>query len=775
LVVALSLPANSRADDLRTETSLGMVPVDAAFYASQMRMREQLDAFAASRFVGRIAELAGQPHAMVDSTQKWLDLVLAQMAAAAEADPSAAEFNEWLKAPENKELLDTVIDSLSNETFVYGGDGYTKWLQVYSEFNRRSVVEMRRAVEERGAEIDLSEGDFYGQIDLERAIPWEQVSSLELPETVIGFRVSDPARARRQFARLKPLVPLLEAQVPELAGRVKTVKIGDDELISIDLDGSLVDWEALKEQAKAEAEGGEVDPKLEAIGDRFIEILKTKKMNISFGVLGDYLLVSVAARGKHLESLGEGKSLLDQPDLAGMIKRASQGKLVAASYTANDFVRAGGDGKALLDQYLAMAEMWLVQADEIDDMMKLRLKRDARELATDLERLMPKPGGGARFVLWTERGYEGWLQSWQENLTYDAAQPLTITEHADGDPLVLLASRARYAPENYELLVKWIKKGDAYVNDFAIQDVEGRANYDKFKTEAGPFFARANKLISEMLLPALRDGQAALVIDAKLKSKLHPLVPTEEPLPVLQMALVWGVSDAALLTKAFVEGAGLVNSIAAKLHEIEPEQVPEWTLPRPQVSEVEGATLYSYPLPPEAGIDPQIAPVAAVSATVALATLSHDQAIRLLKARPLAVDGPLAQHAGKNAASASYVNFAGIVDALQPWIELAIRHGADLELPDLDDFDLPVPGLPGDAPLEGFEDEAAAEDSASVDEESEEVEPAATEPAYDAEQAIAYFRTSLDFVKCLRGYSSVTFAEGDSLVTHFEWRLEDLK
>jgi hypothetical protein len=137
---------------------------------------------------------------------------------------------------------------------------------------------------------------------------------------------------------------------------------------------------------------------------------------------------------------------------------------------------------------------------------------------------------------------------------------------------VLLASRARYAPENYELLVKWIKKGDAYVNDFAIQDVEGRANYDKFKTEAGPFFARANKLISEMLLPALRDGQAALVIDAKLKSKLHPLVPTEEPLPVLQMALVWGVSDAALLTKAFVEGAGLVNSIAAKLHEIEPEQ-----------------------------------------------------------------------------------------------------------------------------------------------------------------------------------------------------------
>jgi hypothetical protein len=36
-------------------------------------------------------------------------------------------------------------------------------------------------------------------------------------------------------------------------------------------------------------------------------------------------------------------------------------------------------------------------------------------------------------------------------------------------------------------------------------------------------------------------------------------------------------------------------------------------------------------------------------------------------------------------------------------------------------------------------------------------------------------QTALDVLKCLRGFSSITYQEGEAMVTHYEWHVRDLK
>jgi hypothetical protein len=91
-------------------------------------------------------------------------------------------------------------------------------------------------------------------------------------------------------------------------------------------------------------------------------------------------------------------------------------------------------------------------------------------------------------------------------------------------------------------------------------------------------------------------------------------------------------------------------------------------------------------------------------------------------------------------AAASYFSFARLIDTLHPWIEYGIEAGA---------------GMAG--PLLG----AAGG-----------VEP--TEPP-DVKPIIDQVRSVLLVLKSFRGYSSVTYVDGDAMVTHSEWHFQDLE
>ena len=156
--------------------------------------------------------------------------------------------------------------------------------------------------------------------------------------------------------------------------------------------------------------------------------------------------------------------------------------------------------------------------------------------------------------------------------------------------------------QNYDMAAKWLGIGYGYFKKYAVPKMpeEERAKFQQFATLARPLVTRLHHTTRDSLLPALADGQFALVVDTKLKSKqfFNAMPPAEKPLAILEPALVLGVSDAELLRKACVEYRAIFNGFIDAARSIEGSHVPEnIRIPEPTVLSRDAGTLYTYPLP----------------------------------------------------------------------------------------------------------------------------------------------------------------------------------
>src|SRR5262249_44583427 len=161
------------------------------------------------------------------------------------------------------------------------------------------------------------------------------------------------------------------------------------------------------------------------------------------------------------------------------------------------------------------------------------------------------------FTFLNGRGYESFTFDWSKYPTRDGSRPLSLLHHAGGNPIIVTVARNKAAPEQYRLLVKWIKIGYGYFKEFGVPHLgEGvREKYRDIAKTFKPLLKRLDQTTAKMLLPALADGQIGFVLDAKITSKRwFKIMPeSDQPLPMLEPALILGVSDADLLRKACAE------------------------------------------------------------------------------------------------------------------------------------------------------------------------------------------------------------------------------
>jgi hypothetical protein len=382
--------------------------------------------------------------------------------------------------------------------------------------------------------------------------------------------------------------------------------------------------------------------------------------------------------------------------------------------------------------------------------LQARIRKDARDLGKDLKTFVAEPGATLSFAFLNGRGYEAYAYDWSEQPGIDGSKPLTLLQHVGGSPLIAVVGRSSSRARYYDFLVKWVKVANGYFEDFAVPQMKpaDRAKYDQFIKEFHPLVRRFDQATGKMLLPALADGQTAVVIDAKRTSKQWQklLPPTEKPLPLPELALVLGVSDAELLRKACGEYRGLINQIIDHAREAQP-QVPNFQIPPPRVRKLKAGEMYFYPLPEEWGLDPQLLPNAGLSADVAVLTLSESHTQRLLTGTPLKVKGGPLADLKRPLAGAAYVDWPGLVDALTPWVELAVREGVAHQKPAAKDQDQP-----------------AGKDQGK---------PAAKGPS--AEEILKQIRPVIEVLKVFRGYTSCTYFEDGALVTHSETVIQDLE
>ena len=142
---------------------------------------------------------------------------------------------------------------------------------------------------------------------------------------------------------------------------------------------------------------------------------------------------------------------------------------------------------------------------------------------------------------------------------------------------------------------------------------------------------------------------------------------------------MFGVSDAELLRKAFVEYKAIANDMIEAARKSEDIPVPaDFRLPDAKVvrNTKKGYVLYTYPLPEQWGLDGQIVPNAGLSEHVAVLSMSRAHSRRLLAdtpptvaGRPIPSDRPLA--------AAAVVNFAALIDAIAPWIDFCVHSSME--------------------------------------------------------------------------------------------------
>ena len=641
------------ADLAKLDTSLKLIPADAAFYSSMLRNREQFEAVKNSKAFAKIMEMP--------VVQMGLTMYNMQ---AQSPGTGPAKFEEALHNPETRKIIDLLADMAADEVFVYGDKNFVDFL----ELAQNLVGAMRYGP----AVMQLTNKEHAKRRDMQASVAIsalaENTKLIAVPNLVIGFKVKNTELAKEQLIKLETIANILLEMNEKTKGHFKKAKVAGQECLVLELDGSMIPWDELPVDEIKDKEANEGDVQ------KIIDRLKESKLVITLGVRGNYLMASIGSSVEALEKLGKGDRLIDRAEFKPLAKYADM-RLVSIGYVSEALNQQINHNQKELDNLLALVDQVLPESP-LSDEQKERIRKDAKALTDDIKTLMPKVGGMMALSFLTDRGVEGYQYSWGEHPALDSSQPLGLLQHVGGSPLLGLVARQKTNVSQYDMFAKWVKVAYGYFKEFGLPNIpeKDRAKAEKFLETAIPLVERLDKANRDMLIPALADGQAALVIDGKLSSShfVESLPATEQPMPMIEPALVVGVSNAELLKKGFGEYREIINGLIDAVRHIEGAEVPEnIMIPEPQVTESAGGKLYSFPLPEAWGVDKKIVPNFGVSDKVAVASLTHDHTNRLLTATPLAVGG-LLDKTDRPLAAAVWVRWAGLLEAAGPWIDFAV-------------------------------------------------------------------------------------------------------
>ena len=697
------------------DCSIRLIPEDAAFYMGSFRNGEQIKIVAESNAWKKLMNMP--------SVQMGLGLLNDQLEN--EDNEKAVQAKAMLENPQVKDLLGLLADMFSSDVFCYGNAEVGEVLEMLQEVgNATNYGPMYFAA--AGEADAMSPQEMQGKAALYALA--ENVDKIKIPTMVTGFSVEDEDRAKVHLGKLEGFLGLLTLMQPEFAGRVLRQEVGDVQFLTVALDGEMIPWDEVPLDDLREFEDNEGDV------DKIVEKIEELNLIVALGVQDGYLMVAVTDSMESLAKLGSGKSLLSRPEL-NAIKAHADKRLTSVSYVSEDFTTRMAMSAEDIDGLLMIGDAALKQLP-LEDEAKERIRKDVTELADDLKSLIPKPGAAVGISFLTDQGGESYGYNWTENHLLDGSQPLDVLNHIGGDPLLAIAWREHVYPDVYDRVIHWVRVGHDYFEEFAVPEMskKDRKKYKKVAKLMKPLCEQLNEVNRDSLIPAF-SGQSAIVIDAKLMSKkIAADVPeTEEAMPLLEPAIVVGIKDADAMREAYVGYQSFFNDLLEVARELDDSgEIPEdYEIPWPEVSESANTSTLTYTLPSELGVDEQILPNAVLADDIAVVTASESHSARLLESTAPDAGGVLADTKRPRAVAVLF-NWAGTVDALKPWLQLAARE--------------------------------AAKENLGVD---------ADDPQVDA--IVAQVDTVLDVLKAFRRCTVECYFEDGALVTHSMMEIQDVE
>ncbi|MCE9551929.1 MAG: hypothetical protein K8T91_00930 [Planctomycetes bacterium] len=738
-VVALTLTAAAHgsaaeADNAPGEVpSLKLVPQDASFYAAMLRGREQVEIVANSNFWKRLNETE-----FVKQMRVQVDVAKGQP-----GNP-LSEFLSKLETPENQQALAVVREMFSDEIFFYGGpdlgDAYLLVNDTSNAARFSTVMQELHGTPPAGRQTEAMRATLDAlNADLDR---------IKVPELVLAMRIKDKDAAEEQLRRIEAYARVLPEHMRELAplrGKFKSAKVGDSQFLTLTIDDTVIPWQNIPFEQVAEKPGQY---------DKLRDKLKGLKVVVALGIHQGYVVLSVGKSTDHLAAWGKGPALADHPKLKVLSDKGKQ-RFTSASYISERLSQSTGFLPRDVDNMMSFGEKVLPAAKLSEEDQK-QIMADARQLADEIKADMPKHDALVGFAYITPQGIESYQYDWSQNKLIDGSKTLPVLTHLGANPLLAFAMRAHHRPENYERMVKVLAKGRMYFEKYGLTRLDDRdkENYKVISDIAFPILTRLDKVNREMLLPALADGQIAMVVDAGLKAKKwHDKMPaTGEETAIPMPALVLGVADAGLMDKALGEYRQIINDLITKVRPLAPGAPDIQIPPAEQKKVADGATIYYYPLADKIGLNKQLAPNSGLSEKFFVMSFSPRLTVSLLKSQPLAAaaEGPLAAVIDRPLAGAVVFDFPQLVDLTLPWVNEGVREYVR-------QMERAIEQNLGD-PADG---DGQADDKPLVD-----------SPAILA--TLAQVKQVGELLKAMRGVTSATYIEGGAKVTHRQIRFQDV-
>ncbi|HEX4592193.1 MAG TPA: hypothetical protein VH120_19825 [Gemmataceae bacterium] len=694
------------------DSSLKLVPADAAFYSTSLRLGEQLDRFLNSNAYARLKALPAAKLAVEHLRQQ-----------AGDSDNPLGHVMQLLKDPANQELAGLLRDMFRQEIFIYGGAGWTDLFPVLQAVNYAQWTGPLQALMS-GQAGNASKAQARAMLQALN----DHADKLAFPDLTIGFKLSNTQAATDQIKRLEDVLNRVTANTP-LKGRVKRAQVAGTDALTLTVDGSLVPIDQIPWSDIEDHEG-----QYQKLRGR----LKAMTLSVALLIKNDYLLLTVGPNINVGEKLGRGESLSSRPELAPLGKFADR-KLLSIGYSSKSMATAVAPKAEDITGFIDLVKGGLDNLP-IPEKRRSAIDKDLKRLAETIVKELPKPGAELSFSFLSAGGQEGYAYDYSVYPDAVEPKPLMILEHLGGSPLVALAGRLNDPTTGYRDLVKGLKilfgHVEAAGKDLADQFGQEDA-YKKFQEgveTVRPFLKRFDETTGNQLLPALGAGELALVIDAKWTSKnwFEGFDQHGKALPLPELGIVRTANDGAKVTEALRAYRLLFDDVLAKARELG-APIPGEGIPKPQAQRVDAGTLYYWPLDvPGASLDKQIQPNFGIADKLVAFSLSLKHTERLLTPTTLHVEQVPAEIKGP-ATFAAIVDFAGFVNMVRPWVE-------QLALPML---------------LEQMPEEKAP-------------------PGLGKKDIPPQVKTVLDVLGCLRTYTAVKYRQGDATVTHSELVIRDL-
>ena len=766
-------PCATAADSLAA-SGVAMIPEDAAFVSATLRAREQYDRFVKSNAFAALKKLP--------FVSRAADSVEEQKLQPGSPLSIAATFMEL---PENEQALQLLKDMVATDTFVYGEPSCVTFVELMKKIqqaqNAAGVLRLASGdASVGGFEVDVLEGIDVEEMDEDdaeeedgkkgaadtrrrlRAKPVrfqaadaaEQISADELatrlvvktlseninlivvPDVVWGFKTTKLDAATSQLKRIEVLVKLITQTNPALADSLKRRKVAGGEVVTFTIkpDANLI-RDAIPGLEDYEQELEKVFDKIERL-----------ELVIGLGVIGDRVILTIGDSIDHLEKLAvagsDRKSLLATKPFEPL--RAQKDKpLTGISYLSEAMQKALAPSSSDIEQLADLSDTIADLAD-LPDGAADEARRSLGKVAEGYKRRLPVPGPWMAFSFLSEQGYEGYVWDWSKNLPFDGSKRLGLLEHTGGAPLAAAAFRVKNDPGQFDDFASWIDMGWSFFLKYLVPkaDEDDQEKIEEVDEHLAPLGSKFIGIVRTKILPSLADGQMAFVIDGKSSTKrLHQSLPSAaEPLPLVEPAIVLGLADPKLFREGMSDLFELSDEVVDAVREMNPDALPaEYRVPEPVKNKVEGGTLWSYPLA-NSGLDEKVQPSIGVGESAAVLSLVPKQAGRLLLKTRLETGSRLAKFE-EPLVGAAALDWAGLIDAIQPWAVYFTRYGC----------------------VQQRDGNVDPESELGPDDENEQ-----------AKDALAQAKVVFEVIKSLRVAVAETAMESDAMVTHWRNVIRDM-